>query len=64
MQVTYESPCQDQDTGQDGYCVVSVAVMTGDTYVMFIVGEELQSIRRIIDGGYETIWQATPGELM
>ena len=64
MQVTYQSPCQDPETGPEGYCVVSIAVLTGETYVMFVIDGELQSIRRVVGDSFETVWQITPGELM
>lgn len=57
----YESPCEDNETGQAGHCYVGVDV-EGNTYLTFFQDGELMFIRKVIGDTYEVVWvRATYG---
>ena len=53
----YQAQCSDNETGESGMCYVG-RDNTGQVYMTFYQGEKLMFIRRVIPGGYETIWVA------
>ena len=55
LRTVYETECSDQETGETGYCFIRADV-EGNTYMVFKQNDIIMFIRRVIPGGYETIW--------
>jgi hypothetical protein len=51
----HEAPCSDMETGERGHCYLQKDLMD-NVYMSFMQDDVLMFIRRVIDGGYETIW--------
>ena len=56
LRTVYETVCSDQETGEDGYCFLREDV-EGNVYMVFKQNDVVMFIRRVIPGGYETIWK-------
>lgn len=51
-----ESPCVDNESGQEGYCYLGRDV-TGQAYLSFWQNDRLMLVRHVLpEGGYTTVW--------
>jgi len=55
LQPLGSEPCTDAATLQVGTCYVTRDIH-GNHYVAFLQNDELMFIRKLVAGGYETIW--------
>lgn len=56
MAVIAQTPCMDEETKEDGFCVMLQAVSDGTIYILFIQDDVIIFIRKITKDGYEEIY--------